>query len=159
MQRHKIRVSIDFIDKTKVQFLANMNKDMRVFKKHLPDENKELVLGWINHWRADLAIKGIERPYMGKLRASGKYRKGRKLLIPGAAIMMWYHASEKAWDGMFLFDDFHCQISFFTDKLTAKQRATNCRGYDMWHNPMHQDKVTKDQTILDLERVLGKTFY
>jgi hypothetical protein len=144
-QRYKFKIRLNLTDNTNPEFIASLTKDMRNFKKHLPEQNKEEILKYINHKRKEIKQETDHYPYVGKFHlnqgANHRRQKTCNLVEPDTFVIVWYDNENRGWNARFLIQDFTQEIALFSEYLTAKQKMLGVKAQEQWQNPKYDNRV------------------
>ena len=145
-QRYKLKVGIDLVNGERVEFIASLTKDMRNFKKYIPEESKEMIIGLATAFRKDIKQRFHTYPYLGKFHMNqGRGRHVHSQVEPHTFVAVWYDAEEKGWCGELMIYDWTHRFDLFDDYVTEKQKKTGLKCQDTYINPKH-DKTERPLT-------------
>ena len=139
-QKHKLKVRLNHVDKTNSEWIATMNKDLRVFRKH---NDLELARTWIKSTRKifdkDL---GYKTPYYGKFHC----HKDQNGILPGISkepncfASMSYNTEDESWYAMIKIYDWG-GVYEYDYNFTAKQKSLGVKAQLVYTNPrLYQQK-------------------
>jgi len=132
-RRYKTHIQLQLTEKRiKFEYIANMTKDLRDFKKHIAQSDIALAHEFISTVKQHTAANNYNKPYYGKLRVKEGKNSVAKQIEPHAYIATWYDADENAWDLFLFYKGWTYQGYFQTANLSKSQRAGGCKGYDMY---------------------------
>lgn len=144
-QRYKFKIRLNLTDGTNPEFIASLTKDMRNFKKHLPDLDREAILSYVNQRRHEIKKQTEHFPYVGKfhLNQGPRIKKHQvcNQVEPGTLVIVWWDTENKGWNAEFLIENFSQQLSLFTEYLTKRQRSLGVKAQDSWRNPKYDITV------------------
>lgn len=136
-QRYKCKVRINLTDGTNPEFIANLTKDPRNFRKYIPAEGREQVLEFAREMRKEIKNKTGFYPYIGKFHFNAK-GAGSRTTEPMTAVAIWYDADVKGWSGSLMILDWVHNFDLFSQYLSDKQRAVGVKAQDTFTHPNHQ---------------------
>lgn len=139
-QRYKLKVGIDLVNGERVEFIASLTKDMRNFKKYIPEDSRELILKIANEYRKSIKAKHQTYPYLGKFHMNmGRGRNIHSQVEPNTIAIVWYNAEERGWSGALMIYDWVYEFDLFDDYVNEKQKKTGLKCQDIWKNPKHDN--------------------
>lgn len=140
-QRYKFRVRFNFVDDTDAEFIASLTKDMRNFKKHIPEDCRADIEHFASQIRKNVKAEFGVYPWLGKLHLNqGKGRHQHSQIEPYTAVAIWYDAENKGWSGVFAFYDWIKPFDLSAEYLTDLQKKGNCKGQDLFINPKYDTR-------------------
>lgn len=137
-QRYKCKVRINLTDGENPEFIANLTKDLRNFKKYIPAECKEEVINAAVSIRKVVKEKYGTYPYVGKFHFNNP--EGSRTIEPFTFVAIWYDAENKGWSGHLVIYDWEHKFDLFTQYLKPNQIAAGVKGQDTFTHPNHQKK-------------------
>ena len=133
-QRHKIKVRLNHVDNTNTEWIATMNRDARVFRKHT---DLELARGWIKMTRQQFSAElGFKTAYLGKFHLH-RDQQGVVPGIqkePGCYASMAYNTEDQSWYACIAIYDFIGTFEYDYN-YTKRQRAQGVKAQLVWTNP------------------------
>lgn len=133
-QKHKIKVRFNHTDGTNTEWIATMNKDARIFRRH---NNLELARGWIHKTRSQFAQEfGYKTPYYGKFHC----HRDQHGVVPGIQkepncyASMAYNTEDDSWYAMIAIYDF-MGVYEYDYNFTRQQRQNGVKAQLVWTNP------------------------
>lgn len=133
-QKHKIKVRLNHTDNTSTEWIATMNKDLRVFRKH---NDLELARGWIQMTRKQFSKElGFKAPYFGKFHchkdANGLVPGIQK--EPGCFASMAYNTEDESWYAIIAIYDW-IGVYEYDYNFTKKQKSQGVKAQLVYTNP------------------------
>jgi len=146
-QRYKYKLRLNLTDGTNPEFIASLTKDLRNFKKHVPEPNREEIITMAMEERRRIKRLTGNWPWIGKLHLNQSRGEHRKTIQnePDTLIVLWWNPEERGWSGVVKLQNWAHEFDLFDDYITAKQRAGGVRAQDNWQNPQH-DKTQRPKT-------------
>ena len=142
VQRYKIKVSIDLVDGERVEFIASLTKDMRNFKKYIPEQCRDMIIRAATMFRKDTKAKFNTYPYLGKFHLNqGRGRHVHSQTEPNTFVAVWYDTEEKGWCGELMIYDWTHRFDLFDEYLTEKQKKAGVKCQDIYTNPQHDQRI------------------
>lgn len=146
-QRYKFKIRLNLVDKSNPEFIANMTKDFRNFKKYIPAPYRNEIIEMAREERKRIKELTGFYPYLGKLhmnksRASNRVRNQ---IEPDTLVVIWYDEEERGWSGIIKLQDWAHEFDLFSQYLTQKQKDNKVKCQDVWVNPKH-DKTVRPLT-------------
>ena len=140
-QRYKIKIGIDLIDGERVEFIASLTKDMRNFKKYIPEQSRDMIINLANAFRKDTKQRLNTYPYLGKFHMNqGRGRHIHSQIEPNTFVALWYDTEEKGWCGELMIYDWMHRFDLFDEYVTDRQKKSGLKCQDIWTNPTHDIK-------------------
>jgi hypothetical protein len=154
-QRYKYKLRLNLTDGTNPEFIASLTKDLRNFKKHIPEPNRQEIIDMAMEERKLIKQKTGSWPYIGKLHLNAGFGDHKKSIQiePDTLVIIWWDPEERGWSGIVKLQNWVHEFDLFDEYVTAKQRAQGVRAQDNWQNPKY-DKRPRPQTWA--EKRLGK---
>jgi hypothetical protein len=141
-QRYKFKIRLNLIDGSNPEFIASLTKDMRNFRKYIPEPYKEDIIKFAKHIRAQVKQQHDTIAYLGKLHMNNSDNpRATKQIEPNTFVGVWWDPVERGWSGTILFQNWHHNFDLFTDYLTAKQKSMGVKCQDNWQNPKYDKRV------------------
>lgn len=137
MQRYKFKIRMNLTDGTNPEFIANLTKDVRNFRKSIPEEGRAEVLEFARIMRKRIKSKFDVYPYLGKLRMIQANTNSR-VIEPECAVCIWYDTELRGWSGTLMFYNWVHEFDLFDNRLTQKQKSSGVKCQDTYTNPKHQ---------------------
>lgn len=137
-QRYKLKVRLNLKDGDNPEFIANLTKDFRNFKKFVPKECRETIINDAAFIRKEIRDKHGVWPYMGKFHFNNN--EGSRQIEPWTFAAVWWDEVERGWSGMLMIHDWTHKFDLFGDYISAKQRAVGVKAQDTFTHPNHQPK-------------------
>ena len=139
-QKHKLKVRLNHVDKTNTEWIATMNKDLRVFRRH---NNLELARDWIKRTRTVFhQDAGYKTPYYGKFHC----HKDHNGVVPGinkepnCFASMSYNTEDESWYAIIAIYDW-MGVYEYDYNFTAKQKKQGVKAQLVYTNPkLYQQK-------------------
>ena len=133
-QKHKLKVRLNHTDNTNTEWIATMNKDARIFRKHT---DLELARKWIAATKKQFASElGYKTPYYGKfhlhLDAHGICKGIQK--EPGCYASMSYNTEDESWYAMLAIYSW-MGVYEFDYNFTLKQKQQGVKAQLVFTNP------------------------
>lgn len=133
-QKHKLKVRLNHTDATNTEWIATMNKDARVFRKHT---DLELARSWITFTKHKFKPElGYKKPYYGKFHLH-KDQNGVVSGIqkePGCYASLSYNTEDESWYAIIAIYDF-IGVYEYDFNFTAKQKQQGVKAQLVWTNP------------------------
>jgi hypothetical protein len=133
-QKHKLKVRLNHTDKTNTEWIATMNKDARIFRRHT---DLELARGWIQATKRKFSQElGYKTPYYGKFHL----HKDHNGVVPGIQkepncyASMAYNTEDESWYVMLAIYDFIATVEYDYN-FSKQQKAQGVRAQTVWTNP------------------------
>jgi hypothetical protein len=140
-QRYKFKIRLNLTDGTNPEFIASLTKDMRNFRKYIPQPYTVEIIDAVSQLRRDIKQQTGLWPYVGKLHMNTQDNpRAAKQIEPNTYVLVWWDAEEKGWSGGLHFHNWQHKFDLFTDYLTAKQRAMGVKCQDTWKNPQYDTR-------------------
>lgn len=133
-QKHKLKVRLNHVDATNTEWIATMNKDARVFRKH---NDLELARGWIQMTRQQFSQEqGFKTPYYGKFHLHRDHNGVVPGIQkePGCFASMSYNTQDESWYTIIAIYDFIGTYEYDYN-YTKKQKAQGVKAQLVWTNP------------------------
>jgi hypothetical protein len=146
-QRYKYKLRLNLEDGTNPEFIASLTKDLRNFKKHIPEPNRQEIIDMAMDERRLIKKQTGNWPYIGKLHLNAGFGDHRKTIQnePDTLVIIWWDPEERGWSGIVKLQNWVHKFDLFEQYITAKQRAQGVRAQDNWQNPKF-DKKTRPLT-------------
>jgi hypothetical protein len=133
-QKHKIKVRLNHTDRTNSEWIATMNKDPRVFRKH---NDLELAREWIAKTREIFCEQdGYKTPYYGKFHChkdeNGVIPGNKK--EPGCFASMAYNTVDESWYTIIAIYDW-IGVYEYDYNFTTRQREQGVKAQLVYTNP------------------------
>lgn len=145
VQRHKLKIRLNLTDGTNPEFIASLTKDIRNFKKYVPEPNRQEIIEMAQQERLRIKKEYGVYPYLGKFHLNTgpgpKRRNVSHQIEPDTLAVVWWDDDVKGWSGIFKIQNFAQEFDLFTEYLTDRQRSMGVRAQDVWTNPKHDTKV------------------
>lgn len=138
VQRYKLKIRLNLVDGEDVEFIANLTKDMRNFKKYHPEASKELIIEMANEERKIIKKQYGSYPYVGKFHLNQKQSLQRNQIEPFTLAVVYWDADAKGWSGVLKVYDFVIEFDLFTEFVTEKQKKSGVKSQSTWTNPKYQ---------------------
>jgi hypothetical protein len=140
-QRYKIKVSIDLLDESRAEFIASLTKDMRNFKKYIPENCRTMITHLATAFRKDIKQQHNTYPYLGKFHLNqGRGHHVHSQVEPNTFVAIWFDPIEKGWAGELMIYDWTYRFDLFDDYVTEKQKKSGVKCQDIWINPKHDKR-------------------
>jgi len=136
-QRYKLKTRINLKDGENPEFIANLTKDLRNFKKYIPEEGKAEVLEFAAHFRKEIKAQFGSYPYLGKFHFNTG-GQGSRTIEPNTVVAVWYDTDNKGWSGALMIYDWTIRFDLFTEYLSDKQKQAGVKSQTTWTHPDHQ---------------------
>lgn len=133
-QKHKIKVRLNHTDNSSTEWIATMNKDARIFRRH---NDLELARGWIKHTRTTFAQElGYKTPYYGKFHCvyDGIERVLGIQKEPECFASMAYNTQDESWYAIIAIYDWLGTYEYDFN-ISAKQREQGVKAQLVYTNP------------------------
>lgn len=144
-QRYKLKLRLNLTDKTNPEFIASLTKDIRNFKKHIPEPFRDEIIAMAVEERQRIKKQFGVLPYIGKFHLNSGYSSKRKnvgnQIEPDTLAIIWWDDENKGWSGIFKIQNFAREFDLFTDYLTPKQRTQGVKAQENWCNPKYDQRV------------------
>lgn len=148
-QRFKLKVRLNLTDKDNPEFIASLTKDLRNFKKYIPEPYRDDIIEMVTQERKRIKEQYGVFPYMGKFHlnvgAGPKKKNTCNQIEPDTFALVWWDDENKGWSAIFKIQNFARECDLFTQYLTANQKAMGVKAQDNWTNPKF-DKRVRPQT-------------
>jgi len=141
-QRYKLKIRLNLQDGENPEFIANLTKDRRNFKKFIPAECHDEIVAMADEERRRIKAITGNYPYIGKFHyneGAGKHSH-RTQIEPFTIAVVWFDPIEKAWSCIVRLYDFAAELDLFTDHVTEKQKKSNVKAQATWQHPRIQKK-------------------
>ena len=154
-QKSKFKITINphYDPKQKIEFIGALTKDMRNFKKYLPEGVDADIIH--DEYRR-LKKQNGTAPYVGKVHVSfgQKAKSQRTQNEPYSFVIVWYDPEEKGWKFTFQLHRWHMiEKDLFSDNLTEKQVKSNVKATEFWYNPEYEKgENTRNKTFLQMQQ-------
>ena len=139
-QRYKLKVRLNLTDKTNPEFIASLTKDLRNFKKYIPEPYRDEIIEMAVQERKRIKEQFGVYPYIGKFHLNTGIG-GTSQIEPDTLAIVWWDDENKGWSGIFKIQNFAREFDLFTDRITAKQKLMCVKAQDNWINPKYDKKV------------------
>lgn len=137
-QRYKLKIGIDLVDGSRVEFIASLTKDFRNFKKYIPESCRAGITNIATEFRRKIRAEFNTYPYLGKLHMNqGRGKNVHSQIEPNTFTAVWYDSEEKGWCGEFMIYDWCHRFDLFDTYVTEKQKKTGLKCQDTYVNPQH----------------------
>lgn len=136
-QRYKLKTRINLKDGENPEFIANLTKDLRNFKKYIPEEGKTEVLEFATHFRKEIKTQFGSYPYLGKFHFNTG-GQGSRTIEPNTVVAVWYDSDNKGWSGALMIYDWILKFDLFNEYLSDKQKQAGVKCQTTWTHPDHQ---------------------
>ena len=157
-QRYKLKIRLNLVDKENPEFIASLTKDIRNFKKYIPEPYRNEIIQMAQEERQRIKKQFGIYPYLGKFHLNVGAAKGKKKVCnqiePDTFAVVWWDDENKGWSGIFKIQNFAREFDLFTDYLTPKQKLQGVKAQDNWTNPKY-DKTVRPKTWAE-KRALKK---
>lgn len=142
-QRYKYKIRLNLTDGSNPEFIASLTKDLRNFKKHIPEPNRQEIIDIVMEERKRIKLATGNWPYIGKLHINPGAGAHRKTIQnePDTVVIIWWDPEERGWSGVVKIQNWAHEFDLFEDYLTPKQRAQGVRAQDNWKNPKYDTRV------------------
>ena len=144
-QRYKLKLRLNLTDKTNPEFIASLTKDIRNFKKHIPEPYRDDIINMVTEERQRIKKQFGVLPYIGKFHLNAGYGSKRKntsnQIEPDTLAIVWWDDENKGWSGIFKIQNFAREFDLFTEYLTPAQRAQGVKAQENWCNPKYDKRV------------------
>jgi len=146
-QRYKFKIRLNLADKSNPEFIANMTKDFRNFKKYIPEPYRNEIIEMARQERISIKDKTGFYPYLGKLHMnkSKASNRVRNQIEPDTLVVIWFDEEERGWSGLIKIQNWVHEFDLFSQHLTQKQKDSKVKCQDVWINPKH-DKTVRPLT-------------
>lgn len=144
-QRYKLKIRLNLTDKTNPEFIASLTKDIRNFKKYIPEPYRDEIIQMAVEERQRIKKQYGVYPYLGKFhlntgRSSQRKNTGNQV-EPDTFAVVWWDDDVKGWSGIFKIQNFAREFDLFTEYLTPAQRAQGVKAQDNWCNPKYDQRI------------------
>ena len=133
-QKHKIKVRLNHTDNVNTEWIATMNKDPRVFRKH---NDLQLARAWIQKTREIFCEQdGYKTPYYGKFHCHKDHNgviPGTKK-EPGCFASMAYNSLDESWYSMIAIYDW-IGVYEYDYNISKRQREQGVKAQLIYTNP------------------------
>ena len=143
-QRYKLKIRLNLTDKENPEFIASLTKDLRNFKKYIPEPYRDEIIEMAVQERKRIKDQFGVYPYLGKFHLNLGYRKTAQT-EPDTFVVVWWDDENKGWSGIFKIQNFVREFDLFTTFLTPAQKAQGVKAQDNWKNPKY-DKTVRPLT-------------
>ena len=144
-RRYKLKVRLNIVDDDEnPEFIASLTKEMRDFRKYIPEECRDQIMKKAKHIRGQVKDKYGVYPYLGKFHLANTWNKGQRQanqIEPWTLAAVWWDQEEKGWSGLVWIHDWAYEFDLFEDNLTAKQKTAGCKAATLYINPKHDKRV------------------
>lgn len=146
-QRHKLKLRLNLLDNSNPEFIASLTKDIRNFKKYIPEPNRNEIIAIATEERKRIRKEFGVYPYIGKFHLNSGFKNNatNKQIEPDTLAIVWWDAENRGWSGIFKIQNFAREFDLFDQYLTAKQKAQGVKAQDTWRNPKF-DKTPRPLT-------------
>ena len=128
-QRYKLGITINpnAAPNEKWEFIANLNKDRRIFMRNIPDENADFVRDFGNTMRDSVKRRFRVYPMLGKVHENSKVAGSTNQKEDGCAAAVYWTGS--SWMvTIMLWEYIIADIELVDSILTEKQKRDNVKG-------------------------------
>lgn len=141
-QRYKYKLRLNLTDGTNPEFIASLTKDLRNFKKHVPEPNRQQIIDMAMEERRIIKKQTGAWPYIGKLHLNAGFGDHRRTIQiePDTLVIIWWDPEERGWSGIVKLQNWVHEFDLFDEYLTDKQRTQGVRAQDNWQNPKYDKK-------------------
>lgn len=109
------------------EFIANLNKDPRIFRRNIPDENRQFVYDFGNAMRDECKRRYQKYPMLGKIHSNSKLANSTNQKEDGCAAAVYWTGS--SWCATVMLWEYVIKDIELTDSLlTAKQIKQNTKA-------------------------------
>lgn len=145
-QRYKLKVRLNLHnDKTNPEFIASLTKDIRNFRKYIPEECRDAIIDKATEVRKMIKTKFGTYPYIGKFHFNQGHSNKRKntcnQIEPWSMCALWYDTEEKGWSGILWLHDWTYSFDLFDNNITAKQSAAGLKASTLFINPKYDTRL------------------
>lgn len=144
-QRYKLKIRLNLVDGEDVEFIANLTKDHRNFKKYIPEECREDIIQLSTLMRKDIKKTFGAWPYIGKFHLNEHSSISRTQIEPWTFACVWWDEEAKGWSGFIKVYEFEYEFDLFNNHLTAKQKNSRVKAQHIWKNPKY-DTTPRNKT-------------
>lgn len=143
-QRYKFKLRLNLTDGASPEFIASLTKDLRNFKKYLPENNRSDILTYVMSKRREIKDHTGSFPYLGKFHFNQglktKKQKTSNIVEPDTFVIVWWDPENRGWSAEFMIQNFHQELDMFSEYLTAKQTLQGIKAQEHWRNPKHDQR-------------------
>jgi len=141
-QRYKLKIKFNLTDGDNPEFIASLTKDMRNFKKYIPQECQTEILHFASQITKNVKSEFNVKPYIGKLHLNqGRGRHIHSQIEPYTAVAIWWNQEYKAWAGVLMFQDWLYEFDLFNEYITDAQQKQGVRGQTLFINPKYDTRI------------------
>lgn len=143
-QRYKLKFKLNLTDGTNPEFIASLTKDLRNFRKYLPEHNREDILTYVGRRRKELKAETGHFPYLGKLRLNLGVKSNKQTtnrVEPNTFVIVWWDTENRGWSAELYMQDWMINFDLFAEYLTARQRAQGIKAQEHWRNPKYDTRT------------------
>jgi plasmid stabilization system protein ParE len=144
-QRYKLKIRLNLTDGENPEFIASLTKDLRNFKKYIPQTCREQVCQEVQAIRTRIKASYGSFPYMGKFHMNSGPGRAHSQTEPCTWVTLWYDNENKGWSGMYRIYDWYYQFDLFSEYVTAKQKSRGVKSQGTYTNPTY-DKIQRPMT-------------
>ena len=151
-QRYKFKVRLNLHnDKECPEFIAGLTRDMRIFKKHIPEEGGLEILDLARDIRSVIKEKFGEYPLLGKFHLNNGRTNGIHKIQnePYTFVAVWFNQYSQGWEGCLQLYSWEHKFDLFDTNITPKQKTAGIVGSSLFINPKY---VTNDRPKTWAER-------
>lgn len=144
-QRYKLKIRLNLVDGSDVDFIAPLTKDARNFLKHTAD--RELARDWKTQSYQLIQKQYGVKPWLGKfhlVRNTYTSKHHTQVVEPNCFATVWWDDEARDWTATIMLYDFSLEeIDLQNRNVQPAQRAAGCRSSKIWTNPQHQEARPK----------------
>lgn len=130
-QRYKLGITINPQEATneRWEFIANCNKDRRIFVRNMPEKNRDITIQFADEMRRTCKHKYNSYPMIGKVHANAKWTDGeesRSQKEDGCAVAVYWTGLH--WRATVMLWDYLVECDLFTHNLSPAQTRKNVKA-------------------------------
>lgn len=137
-QRYKLRVRFNLIDKENPEFIAAVSKDMRNFKKYIPEECYDEIVELARNLRVQIKEHFHTYPLIGKFHYNNGWSEEKQKayiqIEPWTFAGAWYDTHHEGWEAWLKVYDWQAKISLSDEYLTDNQKKQGVIAQAVWTN-------------------------
>lgn len=140
-QRYKLKLKLNLVDDENPEFIASLTKDMRNFRKYIPQECATEILHMANELNRVIKEQYGVKPYLGKLHFNqGKGKHIHSQIEPYTLVAVYWKQEYNSWAGIVKFYDWFHEFDLFTDYINSAQQAKGLKAQELWINPQFDNR-------------------
>jgi hypothetical protein len=159
-QRYKLKVRLNLVDGTHVEFIAALTQRIQNFKKHIPQPYTDALIDAARMFREQIFRKYSVYPFLGKfhrnLGRSAKNTRNVKNIEPNTMAVVWFNTEDQHWTYTFQIHDLVIQGDLDETYVSAKQQQVGLLAKDLWTNGTVGDPYKEQRPLTYMEMMAQK---